>query len=58
MSETVSIRKILGIKKREHLQKKMFGIFSLKVADAEIGGCINKIVILFVTSQLAETQWQ
>ena len=34
----------------------MFGIFSLKFA--QIGGCINKTVICFVTFQLAETQWQ
>ena len=36
----------------------MCGIFILKVADAQIGGSINKIVILFVTFQLAETQSQ
>ena len=57
MPENVSTRKSLGIEKREHLQKKMFGIFSLKVADAQIEGCINKIVF-FVTSQLTETQSQ
>ena len=36
----------------------MICIFSLKVADTQIGGCINKIINFFVTFQLAETQSQ
>ena len=38
MSETVSTRISFGIEKREHLQKKMFGIFCLY---------ISKVVFVF-----------
>ena len=58
MLETVSTRISLGIEKRGHLQKKMFGIFRLKVADTQIGGCIKKIVIFSVTFQLGKTHSQ